>query len=146
MESSEYSVSEGIKDIEVDMNKVSVNDNDKVEQMEEYINNNADDNNLERFSADNHHNDNHGDDHNDNHNIEMDEDIYNFVPNSNVQMMEINGFKTPMLVAIGSSSKNISEDLLTDRPDDTRVMTPFDEEEINLRCDEISTDTEDDFH
>ena len=65
MESSEYSVSEGIKNMEVDTTKVSVND--KVEQMEEYINNNADDNNLERFSEDNHHNDNHCDDHNDNH-------------------------------------------------------------------------------
>ena len=63
--------------------------------------------------------------HSDGHNIELDKDIYNFIPSSNVQMMEINGFKTPMSLTTGLSSDNIPEDPLNDRPDDTRVMYPL---------------------
>ena len=86
------------------------------------------------------------DNHSDSHNIEMDKDIYNFIPSSNVQMMEITSSKTLMSLATWLSSDNIPEDLLNDRPDDTRVMIPSDEEEINLKCSESLPGTEDDFH
>ena len=73
-------------------------------------------------------------DHSGSHNIEMDKDIYNFIPSSNVQMMEINGSKTPMLLTTGLSSDNMPKDPLNDGPDDTGFIIPLDKEEIDLKC------------